>query len=218
MIVINLGDQRIIWCYLSCCRDRPPGTGDPGQEKEAQWNYHSTRKGAKDHNILLELIKDLSDHYFFRLRLVRWVTMMIWSMALGERGCTIHPLPQMTTMRWALIRNTIVPSLFPFFFFNTLGRRWHWCCPALRWKSILHFWFTQWHPKGWRGNATMVFKIVILLLTLLFFWLPLVQVSDVLLDRQKERLIASRQDEYHKRQWSNLFYSPARIDPFADGK
>lgn len=44
------------------------------------------------------------------------------------------------------------------------------------------------------------------------------QTSDVLLERQKERLITSRQDEYHKRQWSNLFYSPARIDPFADGK
>ena len=43
-------------------------------------------------------------------------------------------------------------------------------------------------------------------------------VSDPLLEAQKRRQIAGRLDEYHQRQFKSFIYSPARQDPFADGK
>ena len=96
-----------------------------------------------------------------RLRLVQWVTMMIWSMALGERDSTTHPLLLMMMMRWALIINHAHPSIFSIILF--LGGRWHWYCPSC-WKSILYFWSTQRHTKGWRCNDFMILKIALLLL------------------------------------------------------
>lgn len=51
------------------------------------------------------------------------------------------------------------------------------------------------------------------------FILPLsiVQESDDLLENSKQRRIVTKQSEYHKRMY-NLMISPARVDPFADGK
>ena len=96
-----------------------------------------------------------------RLRLVRWVTMTIWSMALGERDFMTHPLLLMMMMRWALIRNHAHPSILSIILF--LGGRWHWYCPSC-WKSILYFWSTQRHTKGWWCNDFMILKIALLLL------------------------------------------------------
>ena len=47
---------------------------------------------------------------------------------------------------------------------------------------------------------------------------PAPQASDPLVDANKQKQIASRLDEYHQRQWKNFIISPARQDPFADGK
>ena len=98
----------------------------------------------------------------FRLRLVRWVIMTIWSMALVERDCMTRPLLQMMMMRWALNRNHTRPLFFhnlSVLIFQFVGRRWHRSCPAC-WESILHCWSTQWRPQGWRCNAILILKIV----------------------------------------------------------
>lgn len=56
----------------------------------------------------------------------------------------------------------------------------------------------------------------------LFFLLPSFiscsQESDDLLERTKQRRIVTRQDEYHKNMYKSMMISPARLDPFVDGK
>ena len=44
------------------------------------------------------------------------------------------------------------------------------------------------------------------------------QEPDGLLEATKQRRIVTRQDDYHKNMYKNMMISPARLDPFVDGK
>ena len=44
------------------------------------------------------------------------------------------------------------------------------------------------------------------------------QAVDVLLESQQQKRIFNRQDEYHRGQYRSMMISPARPDPFADGR
>lgn len=44
------------------------------------------------------------------------------------------------------------------------------------------------------------------------------QEADELQEHAKRHRIVERQDEYHRRMYKDMMISPARVDPFADGK